>query len=314
MVWPELNYPDWRETCATLHMWFQIVGKIRLTLTPWTNHSWHVTLYLSSRGLTTSPIPHGTDTFEIRFDFIDHRLRILKDDGAQKSIELKPRSVADFYKAVMSALGELKLPVKIDIMPNEIPDPIPFDRDDQHRSYDPEYANRFWRVLVQADRVFKEFRSRFCGKCSPVHLFWGAPDLAVTRFSGRLASPHPGGFPHLPDAVTREAYSQEVSSLGFWPGGEAMPQAIFYSYAYPEPKGFVEAKVKPGAAAYNSEFHEFILPYDAVRAAKSPDDAILDFAQSTYDAASILANCDRAGREEMNPSLRSARQRQDCGR
>ena len=309
MVWPELNYSDWRETCATLHMWFQIVGKIRLTLTPWTNHSWHVTLYVTSRGLTTSPIPRGTDTFEIRFDFIDHRLRILKDDGAQKSIELKPRSVADFYKAVMSALDELKLPVEIDIMPNEIPDPIPFDRDDTHRSYDPEYANRFWRVLVQADRLFKEFRSRFCGKCSPVHLFWGAPDLAVTRFSGRPAPPHPGGFPHLPDAVAREAYSQEVSSLGFWPGSEAMPQAIFYSYAYPEPKGFAEAKVKPGAAAYNSQFHEFILPYDAVRAAKSPDDAILEFAQSTYDAASILAKWDRAVLEEKKPSLHSASKR-----
>jgi len=309
MVWPDLNYTDWRETCATLHMWFQVVGKIRLTLTPWTNHSWHVTLYVTSRGLTTSPIPHGTDTFEIRFDFVDHRLRILKNDGAQKSIELKPRSVADFYKAVMSALDELKLPVKIDLMPNEIPDPIPFDRDEEHRSYDPEYANRFWRVLVQADRVFKEFRSRFCGKCSPVHFFWGAPDLAVTRFSGRSAPPHPGGFPHMPDAVTREAYSQEVSSLGFWPGSDALPQAIFYSYAYPEPKGFAEAKVKPDAAAYNSQFHEFILPYDAVRVANSPDEAILDFAQSTYDAASILASWDRTVLEEKKPSLHSASKR-----
>src|SRR6266704_1483029 len=184
-VWPELNYADWKETCATLHMWTQIVGKIRLTLMPWTNHSWHVTLYVTSRGLTTSPIPHGTRTFEIRFDFIDHQLRILKSDGAGRSIELKPRSVADFYKAVMGALNELDLAVKIDILPNEIPNPIPFDRDEQHRSYDPEYANRFLRVLVQTDRFFKEFRSCFCGKCSPVHFFWGAPDLAVTRFSGR---------------------------------------------------------------------------------------------------------------------------------
>ena len=307
-VWPELNYADWKETCATLHMWAQIVGKIRLTLTPWTNHSWHVTLYVTSRGLTTSPIPHGTDTFEIRFDFIDHQLRILKSDGARRSIELKPRSVADFYKAVMDALNELDLAVKIDILPNEIPNPIPFDRDEQHRSYDPEYANRFWRVLVQTDRVFKEFRSRFCGKCSPVHFFWGAPDLAVTRFSGRAAPKHPGGIPHLPDAITREAYSQEVSSLGFWPGADAMPQAIFYSYAYPEPKGFSEAKVKPDAASYNAQFHEFVLPYDAVRTAKSPDDAILDFAQSTYDAASQLGNWDRAALEEKKPSLHSARQ------
>ena len=307
-VWPELNYADWKETCATLHLWTQIVGKIRLTLTPWTNHSWHVTLYVTARGLTTSPIPHGTDTFEIRFDFIDHQLRILKSDGARRSIELKPRSVADFYKAVMAALNDLDLAVKIDILPNEIPNPIPFDRDEQHRSYDPEYANRFWRVLVQTDRVFKEFRSRFCGKCSPVHFFWGAPDLAVTRFSGRAAPKHPGGIPHLPDAITREAYSQEVSSLGFWPGADAMPQAIFYSYAYPEPKGFSEAKVKPDAASYNTQFREFVLPYDAVRAAKSPDDAILDFAQSTYDAASQLGNWDRAALEEKKPSLHSARQ------
>jgi hypothetical protein len=308
MAWPELNYADWKDTCATLHMWLQIVGKVRLVQTPWINHSWHVTLYVTARGLTTSPIPHGTDTFEIRFDFIDHRLRILKSDGEERSIELKPRSVADFYKAVMGALDELKLPVKIDILPNEIPNPIPFDQDEQHRSYDPEYANRFWRVLVQTDRVFKEFRSRFCGKCSPVHLFWGAPDLAVTRFSGRAAPKHPGGIPHLADAITREAYSQEVSSLGFWPGAEAMPMAIFYSYAYPEPKGFSEAKVKPDAASYNAQLHEFVLPYEAVRTAKSPDAVLLEFAQSTYDAASQLGKWDRAALEEKKPSLHSARQ------
>jgi hypothetical protein len=305
-VWPELNYADWKDTCVTLHMWLQIVGKIRLVQTPWTNHSWHVTLYVTARGLTTSPIPHGTDTFEIRFDFIDHQLRILKSDGAQRSIELKPRSVADFYKAIMAALDELKLPVKIDILPNEIPNPIPFDQDEQHHSYDPEFANRFWRVLVQADRVFKEFRSRFCGKCSPIHLFWGAPDLAVTRFSGRPAPKHPGGIPHLSDAITREAYSQEVSSLGFWPGADAMPMAIFYSYAYPEPAGFSEAKIKPESASYNAQFHEFVLPYDAVRISKSPDDALLEFAQSAYDAASQLGKWDRAALEEKKPSLHSA--------
>jgi hypothetical protein len=205
-------------------------------------------------------------------------------------------------------LDELKLPVKIDVVPNEIPNPIPFDQDEQHRSYDPEYANRFWRVLVQADRVFKEFRSRFCGKCSPVHLFWGAPDLAVTRFSGRAAPKHPGGIPHLPDAITREAYSQEVSSLGFWPGAEPMPTAIFYSYAYPEPKAFSEAKVKPDAASYNAQFHEFVLPYDAVRTAKLPDAVLLEFAQSTYDAASQLGSWDSAALEEKKPSLHSARQ------
>src|ERR1041384_5382185 len=308
-AWPELNYPDWKDTCATLHMWTQIVGKIRLRLTPWMNHSWHVTLYLTSRGLTTSPIPHGNDTFEIRFDFIDHELRILKSDGGSRVLKLQPQSVAKFYKEVMRALDELKLPVKIDMLPNEIADPIPFDNDEKHRSYDPEYANRFWRVLAQADRVFKEFRSRFCGKCSPVHFFWGSFDLAVTRFSGRQAPPHPGGIPHLPDAITREAYSQEVSSLGFWPGNDAMPRAIFYSYAYPEPQGFAQAGVKPDAASYTSQLKEFILPYDVVRAAASPAEMLLDFAQSVYDAASKLGNWERTALEEKKPDLRSPAQR-----
>src|SRR5436190_12490262 len=215
-------------------MWTQIVGKIRLALTPWINHSWHVTLYLTSRGLTTSPIPHGQHTFEIRFDFLDHHLRILKSDGSQRVIKLQPQSVAEFYRALMDALRELELPVKIDLMPNEIAEAVPFDVDESHRSYDRDYADRFWRVLVQSDRVFKKFRSRFCGKCSPVHFFWGSFDLAVTRFSGRPAPPHPGGVPHLPDAIAREAYSQEVSSLGFWPGNAVSPTPIFYSYAYPE--------------------------------------------------------------------------------
>lgn len=305
--WPDLPFSEWKDTAATLHMWMQIVGKVRLGLTPWTNHSWHVTLYVTARGLTTSPIPHGLHTFEIIFDFIDHELRIEKNDGARRTIKLLPRSVADFYSAVMNALNELELPVQINTMPNEVADPIPFERDETHRSYDPAYANRFWRVLVQADRVFKNFRARFCGKCSPVHFFWGAPDLAVTRFSGRAAPPHPGGIPHMADAITREAYSQEVSSLGFWAGAEMMPQAIFYSYAYPEPKGFSEAKIGPGAASYNAQLKEFILPYDAVRTADSPDDMLLEFAQSAYDAASTLAKWDRAALEEIKPSLLSAR-------
>ena len=308
MVWPELNYADWKDTCATLHMWTQIVGKIRLTLSPWTNHSWHVTLYVTARGLTTLPIPHDTNTFEIRFDFIDHNLRILKSDGGHKTIELKPRSVADFYKAVMTALDELELPVKIDTTPNEIVNPIPFEKDEKHCAYDADYANRFWRVLVQTDRVFKEFRSRFCGKCSPVHFFWGSFDFAVTRFSGRQAPPHPGGVPHLPDPVTREAYSQEVSSLGFWPGAEVMPRALFYSYTYPEPAGFAQAKVKPDAASYNPELREFTLPYDAVQKGNSPDEMLLDFAQSTYDAASTLGKWDRVALEEKKPILHSPRQ------
>jgi len=306
--WPPLPFEEWKETAATLHMWTQIVGKIRLTQTPWINHSWHVTLYVTSRGLTTSPIPHGLSTFEIMFDFIDHELRIDKSDGARRSIELRPRSVADFYQAVMSALAEIELPVSINTMPNEIPNPIAFDRDEEHRSYDREYANRFWRILVQSDRVCKEFRARFCGKCSPVHFFWGSFDLAVTRFSGRPAPPHPGGVPHLPDEITREAYSQEVSSLGFWPGNDSAPMPIFYSYAYPEPAGFAEAKIQPSAASYQPKLREFILPYDAVRSAESPDNVLLDFAQSTYDAVSTLAGWNRAALEEVKPSLHSAQQ------
>ena len=304
-AWPALPFAEWQGTATTLHMWTQIVGKIRLTLSPWTNHSWHVTLYLTSRGLTTSPIPHGVRTFEITFDFIDNQLLIETSDGERRTIELKPRSVADFYRAVMNNLDEIHLPVKVNALPNEIENPIPFEEDEEHRSYEPEYANRFWRVLVQSDRVFKEFRSRFCGKCSPVHFFWGSFDLAVTRFSGRQAPPHPGGIPHLPDAITREAYSQEVSSLGFWPGNAAAPTPIFYSYAYPEPPGFAEAKVQPDAAFYEPKFREFMLPYDVVRAAEKPDQVLLDFAQSTYDAASTLGRWDRAALQEVKPSLHS---------
>jgi len=306
--WPALPFAEWKDTAITLHMWTQIIGKIRLTLSPWTNHSWHVTLYVTSRGLTTSPIPHNSHTFEIQFDFIDHQLLIDKSDGARRIIPLKPQSVAEFYRIVVKALGDLELPVIINTTPNEIENPIPFDQDEEHRSYDPEYANRFWRVLVQSDRVFKEFRSRFCGKCSPVHFFWGSFDLAVTRFSGRPAPPHPGGVPHLPDEITREAYSQEVSSLGFWPGNAVAPTPVFYSYAYPEPPGFAETKVQPEAALYLPKLREFILPYDTVRTAEKPDDVLLDFAQSAYDAASKLGKWDRAALEEKKPALHSARQ------
>jgi hypothetical protein len=287
-------------------MWTQIVGKIRLTLTPWTNHSWHVTLYLTARGLTTSPIAHGSRIFEIEFDFVGHKLLVTTSEGARREIPLQPRSVAEFYQMTMSILDELDLPVQINTTPNEVVDAVPFERDELHRAYDPESANRFWRVLVQADRVFKLFRSRFCGKCSPVHFFWGSFDLAVTRFSGRPAPPHPGGIPHLPDAITREAYSQEVSSLGFWPGNDAMDEAIFYSYAYPEPLGFAQSTVKPEGASYNALRKEFILPYVVVRAAPSPAEMLLDFAQSTYDAASKLGNWDRAALDEKKPDLRSA--------
>src|SRR6184192_4838841 len=306
--WPSLPFTEWKETAATLHMWTQIVGKIRLTLSPWTNHSWHVTLYLTARGLTTSPVPHSLSTFEISFDFIDHQLRIDASDGRRRAIELRPRPVADFYRAVMKTLAELELPVAINTTPNEIQEAIPFERDETHRSYDRDYANRFWRVLVQVDRVFKNFRSRFCGKCSPVHFFWGSFDLAVTRFSGRPAPPHPGGVPHLPDAITREAYSQEVSSLGFWPGNDQIPTALLYSYAYPSPDGFADAKIKPAAASFHPQLREFVLPYEDARRGQSPDDMILEFAQSTYDAASTLAKWDRAAFEEKKPALHSARQ------
>jgi hypothetical protein len=239
----------------------------------------------------------------MQFDFIDHQLLIDKSDGARQSIELKPRSVAEFYRILMKTLVDLDLPVTINAMSNEIENPIPLGEDEEHRSYDREYVNRFWRVLVQSDRVFKEFRSRFCGKCSPVHFFWGSFDLAVTRFSGRPAPPHPGGVPHLPDEITREAYSQEVSSLGFWPGNEAAPTPIFYSYVYPEPPGFAEAKIQPETAFYQPKLHEFILPYDAVRTAENPDEVLLEFAQSAYDAASKLGKWDRKALEEVKPSL-----------
>jgi hypothetical protein len=304
-IWPSLPFAEWKETAKTLHMWTQIVGKVRLALTPWMNHSWHVTLYLTARGLTTSPIAFGARVFEIRFDFVSHELRLLTGDGALKVIPLRPQSVAQFYRALLSALGELDIKAHFSTTPNEVDPAIPFDKNETDAAYDPAYANRFWRVLLQGDRVFKEFRSEFCGKCSPVHFFWGSFDLAVTRFSGRRAPPHPGGVPHLPDAVTREAYSQEVSSLGFWPGNEMMPDPIFYSYAYPEPRGFSEAEVKPVFARYNPQLKEFVLPYEKMRQSESPDAALLDFAHSTYDAASTLGNWDRAALTEVKPHLHS---------
>ncbi|HEY4594679.1 MAG TPA: DUF5996 family protein, partial [Thermoanaerobaculia bacterium] len=231
--WPSLPLEAWADTYATLHLWIQIAGKVRLSQSPWLNHTWHSTLYVTARGLTTSPIPHGLRTFQIDFDFLAHRLTVQSSDGGTGGFALEPQSVAAFYGRLMAELARLGLPVDIYRLPNEVPDPIRFDQDETHRSYDPEYANRFWRILVQADRVFKEFRARFIGKCSPVHFFWGAPDLAVTRFSGRRAPEHPGGVPGLPDWITRDAYSHEVSSCGFWPGGGPVPHAAFYSYAYP---------------------------------------------------------------------------------
>ena len=306
-VWPALPFAEWKETAKTLHMWTQIVGKVRLALTPWVNHSWHVTLYLTARGLTTSPMFHDSRALQIEFDFIDHVLRLQTGDGVEKIVPLAPKSVAAFYREVMDALKELNIPVAINTMPNEVDPAVPFEKNETDCAYDPGYAHRFWRVLAQSDRVFKEFRSEFCGKCSPVHFFWGSFDLAVTRFSGRRAPQHPGGVPHLPDAVTREAYSHEVSSLGFWPGNEMMPDPVFYSYAYPAPEGFSEAKVQPAFAKYNAQLKEFVLPYEQMRASESPDAALLDFARSTYDAASTLGNWDRAALTEVKPHLHSRR-------
>jgi hypothetical protein len=291
--WPELPYAAWRDSCETLQLWTQIVGKIRLAKTPWLNHSWHVALYVTPRGFTTSPIPDGARTFQIDFDFIDHVLRIATSDGAQRQLPLKPQSVARFYAAVMVALADLGIHVVIDEMPNELPEPICFSQDNQHASYDPDAVRRFLQVLVNADRVFKQFRTAFLGKASPVHFFWGSFDLAVTRFSGRRAPRHPGGVPHLSDDVVAEAYSHEVSSAGFWPGGGGIDYPAFYSYAYPAPDGFGAAKVRPDAAFFSKELGEFILPYDAVRSATQPDETLLEFLQSTYEAAANAAKWDR---------------------
>jgi hypothetical protein len=295
--WPELPTAAWRDTCATLHLWTQIVGKIRLTKTPWLNHSWHVTLYVSARGLTTSPIPDGARTFQIDFDFIEHGLRVSTSDGEQRQFALAGHSVASFYAAVMAALRDLGIDAAIDEMPNELPDPIRFSHDNKHASYDPDAVRRFFQILANSDRVFKQFRTGFLGKASPVHFFWGSFDLAVTRFSGRGAPRHPGGVPNLPDAVAHEAYSHEVSSAGFWPGSGAVDYPAFYSYAYPEPAGFRTTEVRPDAAFFSEALGEFILPYDAVRSADDPDEALLDFLQSTYEAAAISGKWDREALE-----------------
>jgi hypothetical protein len=296
-AWPELPYAAWRDSCETLHLWTQIVGKIRLARTPWLNHSWHVTLYVTATGLTTSPIPDGARSFQIDFDFIDQTLRISTSDGRRRRLPLTAQSVAAFYAAVMAALADIGIDIKIDDKPNELPDPIRFGEDQAHASYDPDAAHRFWQVLRLADRVFAKFRTGFLGKSSPVHFFWGSFDLAVTRFSGRPAPRHPGGVPNLPDAVAQEAYSHEVSSAGFWPGGGAIDYPAFYSYTYPEPKGFRTTRVRPEAAFFSEGLGEFILPYDAVRTAADPDSALLNFLQSTYEAAADAAKWDRAALE-----------------
>jgi Family of unknown function (DUF5996) len=295
--WPDLPYEAWKDTYETLHLWMQIVGKIRLARMPWLNHCWQVTLYPTARGLTTGPMPYGGEHFEMDFDFVGHELRVQTSRGESRSIALAPMSVADFYRAVMTALTDVDMPVPIYRRPSEVESRVPFDVDEGHRAYDAEYAHRYWRILVSSAEVLWRFRSRFYGKASPVHFFWGGFDLAVTRFSGRTAPPHPGGIPNLPDRVTRDAYSHEVSSCGFWPGGAPAPYPLFYSYAYPEPEGFGAAPLLPSEARYDVSLREFVLPYEAVSEADAPEEKLLAFLQSTYEAAANLAHWDRRSLE-----------------
>ncbi len=288
-TWPALPLKEWQDTYATLHMWTQMVGKVRLALTPLINHWWEVPLYVSAAGLTTSAVPYEGEAFEIEFDFIHHQLLIRTTQGAKKQLALEPRSVADFYQEFMSALKSLGIDVKIWTMPVEIPNPIRFDQDTQHASYDPEYANRLWRILVSLEKVFLEFRSRFIGKNSPVHFFWGSFDMAVTRFSGRRAPERPDA-----DPITREAYSHEVISAGWWPGSGDVQDAAFYAYAAPEPAGFADAAIAPAKAFYHPQLREYVLMYDDVRNSPSPSATVLDFLQSTYEAGAKLGKWNRA--------------------
>ncbi|MDQ3944263.1 MAG: DUF5996 family protein [Actinomycetota bacterium] len=299
VVWPALPVAAWEDTRDTLHLWTQIVGKVRLALEPWVNHSWQVPLYVNARGLTTSLMPDGGRGIEIQFDFGRHLLEMHTTDGAERQIRLEPRSVADFYAETLARLAELDVSVEILPRPVEIPVAIPFPEDDTHDSYDPDYAHRFWQSLVQAQRVLTVFRSRFVGKVSPVHFLWGAFDLAVTRFSGRDAPRHPGGVPNCADWVMADAYSQEVSSCGYWPGGAT--EGVFYAYAYPEPAGFRDWPVEPGEAAYDPGLGEFVLPYEVVRTADDPDATLLGFLQTTYEAAAELGQWDRRHLEPRLP-------------
>jgi hypothetical protein len=301
-AWPSLPLAEWQNTLNTLHRWTQIVGKTRLALAPPVNHWWHVALYLSSRGLTTSPMPYGSRTLEVEFDFVDHNLVVRTSEGATRAIALVPRTVADFYREYTDLLGSLGLRPRIRPVPSEMADTLPFTEDYDHQAYDPEYAGRCWTILSQANRVIQTFRGRFVGKCSPVHFFWGGFDLACTRFSGRRAPPHPGGIPNLPDHVTREAYSHECISAGWWPGSRGGPVAepAFYSYSYPEPTGYGAVRVRPAEAYYHADLREFVLPYEAVRTAERPDEVLLQFLQSTYEAGADLPGWDRSALERAD--------------
>lgn len=301
LAWPELHVERWIDTIETLHMWTQIVGKIRMVASPWLNHSWSVPLYVSASGLTTSLVPYGSGGFELSFDFLDDELRLTTTSGERRTIELRPRTVADFHAAVMDAMRAVGMPITIHPIPSEVDDAIPFPEDTTHDAYDGAAVRTLWQSLVHTTRVLSRFRAGFLGKASPVHFFWGSFDLAVTRFSGRTAPPHPGGLPNFPDDVAREAYSHEVTSCGFWPGNRARPTPIFYAYAYPTPDGFADATVEPAEAWWLADLGEFALDYDAVRTASDPDAALLAFADSTHAAAARLADWDRATLECAPP-------------
>jgi hypothetical protein len=296
--WPELPWHEWKDTAATLHMWTQIVGKTRLTLSPWQNHWWHVALYVSPRGLTTGTMPYDSGAFDIEFDFVDHRLLFRSSAGASRSLALRPKSVAAFYHEFLETLESMGIHIEIHAKPDEVSDPIPFAEDHQHAAYDPDYAHRFWRILLSCDTVFKRFRSGFIGKSSPVHFFWGSFDLAVSRFSGRPAPERPGA-----DLITREAYSHEVISAGFWPGNGGFNEPAFYSYTVPDPPGLDSAPIRPGAAIYNRDLKEFVLKYEDVRTDRSPEQALLAFFESTYDAGATLSHWDRAALERSPEAI-----------
>ncbi|WP_126246751.1 DUF5996 family protein [Chitinophaga rhizosphaerae] len=300
--WPVLQYDSWKDTLATVHRWTQVVGKVRLRKMPWLNHSWHVTLFVSPTGLTTGSVPYGNGLFQIDFDFVHHRLRICTSEGRQEQLELRPMAVADFYHALFEKLKQLSVDVEIFTMPAELQSPIPFEEDYINRSYDAKKMEECWRAMVQVHTVFMRFRSGFTGKVSPVHFFWGAFDLAVTRFSGRDAPEHTGSAPNMPARVMQEAYSKEVSSCGFWPGNDSFPQAAFYSYAYPSPEGFASQPVQPAGAYFDNDLGEFILPYSVVQQSSDPEKTLLDFLQSTYEAAANTAHWDRHALEcDLSP-------------
>lgn len=291
--WPELSYKEGKDTYATVHMWTQIVGKIKLAVAPWINHSWHITQHITPTGLSTLEMSYKNKNFKIDFDFISHKLKVITSEGEFRDFDLEGNSVADFYSKIFAVLKDLDIDLKIYSTPVEMENPIPFEKDNTNATYDKEQASALHQALLKAQNVLTHIRCNFTGKCSPVHFFWGSFDLAVSRFSGRKAPKHPGGIPHLADWVAQEAYSHEVASFGFWPGSEALPEAAFYAYLYPEPNGYKDAEVKPKGAYYHETLREFILPYSAVQESSNPEESLMDFLNSTYEAGATLAKWDR---------------------